>query len=193
MIGILALIILNALPGIILSLDLATPETVSFSEERVWSGSYSYLKGDWIMWIISLVCFATIAILSIVRKWSPAVLIGSILLMINSIMGLWLQQSYISAANLEEMRNSFEIASMINPVSIILYLAGNSLIAFSSDISRTVKIMFMTLVGIGCLLSFVYLGQTVSTVWGCVLKPVFAAVIIYVCIASKPAFPVTAR
>lgn len=187
MMGILALVILNAIPGIIMSLDLVTPESVSFSEERVWAGSYSYLKGGWIMKAISLVYFATIALLCIIRKWRPAVLIGSILLMVNAGTGFWIEQNYISATNLEELRNAFEIAGVVNPVNIVLYIVGNLMIAFYSAIPQNTKISFAILIGIGFLLSFIPLptGEPICKFWFNAARPIFAAVLIYFCFTSE--------
>lgn len=54
MAGVLGVIVLSCIPGIMLSVGLITPETISFSDEYGQSVSSSFVPGLWMLNVIAV-------------------------------------------------------------------------------------------------------------------------------------------
>lgn len=190
MMGILALTILTALSPAMEALGLITPETVTYDETFVGSITLSVLRGWWIVPAISLLFYSSTAVFSVLERWKTTALAGAILLALCFGINIWLTDTLYSISSYQEYTDLSAWHSFAVHINGILFAAGSLLIGWSCAVSKTVRILFTVLVGVTCLLIFVYPGQTVYIAWACAVKPVFAAVIICSCFASKPSHSV---
>lgn len=188
MAGVLGVVVLSCIPGIMLSVGLITPETISFSDEYGQSVSSSFVPGLWMLNVIAVFFFITTTVLSFVKRWNKAVAIGSIILVLSNLAEIWIGIMYSTASSYEELMMASNTARIVGFVGTLLYVAGNLLIAFNTSISNLTKILFAVFVVIFSLvflISFppaIYSGISNALT---IIKPVFALVLLYLCVTSK--------
>lgn len=188
MAGVLGVIVLSCIPGIMLSVGLITPETISFSDEYGQSVSSSFVPGLWMLNVIAVFFFITTTVLSFVKRWNKAVAIGSIILVLSNLAEIWIGIMYSTASSYEELMMASNTARIVGFVGTLLYVAGNLLIAFNTSISNLTKILFAIFVVI---FSLVFLIPFPPAIYSgisnalTIIKPVFALVLLYLCVTSK--------
>lgn len=188
MAGVLGVVVLSCIPGIMLSVGLITPETISFSDEYGQSVSSSFVPGLWMLNVIAVFFFITTTVLSFVKRWNKAVAIGSIILVLSNLADIWIGIMYSTASSYEELMMASNTARIVGFVGTLLYVVGNLLIAFNTSISNLTKILFAIFVVI---FSLVFLIPFPPAIYSgisnalTIIKPVFALVLLYLCVTSK--------
>ncbi len=183
MAGVLVIILLSCIPGIMLMMNLITPESVSFSNEYGESASCHYVPGGWMLNVIAILFFIGITILTFVKNWSKAVAIGGIVLILADVLGIWTYVLYSSASSYQEL-----IAATSHTTGIIefLFLAGYLIIAFNTLISRLARTLFAVFIVIFSIIPMIpfppsiYSGISHTLM---IVKPIFACALLYICVA----------
>ena len=142
MAGVLAVILLSCIPGIMLMMNLITPETITFSNEYGESASSSNIPGIWMLNIIAILFFVGITILTFVRNWSKAVATGGIMLIMANVAGISPYILYSTASSYQELITAFSTAHTVGIIEMLLFMAGNLIIAFNTSISSLTRILF---------------------------------------------------
>ncbi len=188
MAGVLAVILLSCIPGIMLMMNLITPETITFSNEYGESASSSNIPGIWMLNIIAILFFVGITILTFVRNWSKAVATGGIMLIMANVAGISPYILYSTASSYQELITAFSTAHTVGIIEMLLFMAGNLIIAFNTSISSLTRILFTVFIVIFSLIFLipfppsVYSGISNTLM---IVKPIFAAVLLYLCVMSK--------
>lgn len=188
MAGVLVLILLSCIPGIMSRMNMITLETISFNNEYGGGASTAVVPGIWILNIIAILFFVAITIINFVRNWSKAVAIGGIMLILANVAGIFHYILYTNASSYQELIAAINTSHTIGIIETVLFLAGYLIIAFNTSISRLARTLFAVFIVIFSIIPMIpfppsiYSGISHTLM---IVKPIFAAVLLYICVMSK--------
>lgn len=144
--GILLIIILSGVINLLGPVGLIPAKCVSFSngygEER--SASFSPLV--FVSMSVSLIYSVSVAILALVRKWGAAIVVGALCLIVSALIDIWGIAGLLSIGSLDDLNAHLQNRIVWDIVGNLLDVIGCLILAFSCNIARFVKILFVAFV-----------------------------------------------
>lgn len=188
MVGILAIIVLFTIPNIMLIAGLIAPDTISFSNEYGENVSSSSVSGGWMLYIIAILFYSFVTVLTFIKGWSKTVTVGAACLIFAQLIGLYLVTLCGNVSSYEELRYATEVQGILGYVETLIYITGYLLITFNSEISKLTKILFTVFILVFCLLNFIMTFFYVPAIADILpmARAICALALIYPCVALKP-------
>lgn len=144
--GILLIIILSGVINMLGMAGLTPIKYVSFSNGYGEERTVSFNPLILVSMSVSLIYSVTVAILALVRKWQSAIVAGALCLIVCTLIDIWGIAGLLSIGSLDDLNAHLQNRIVWDIVGNLLDVIGCLILAFSCNIARFVKILFVAFV-----------------------------------------------
>lgn len=144
--GILLIIILSGVINMLGMAGLIPAKYVSFSNGYGEERTVSFNPLILVSMSVSLIYSVTVAILALVRKWRSAIVAGALCLIVCTLIEIWGIAGLLSTGSLDDLNACMQNSIVWDIVGNLLDAIGCLILAFSCNIARFVKILFVAFV-----------------------------------------------
>lgn len=161
MTGMLTLWLLSAIVWLLQYGEILPVEVFSFSNEYGESVSLTFSYFSCILYLLYIIYFGVVAVLSFRNGWSRLVSCGTLLIVAANIIFLIFAVSPVSVDDYYEARSFFE-NDLINVCAVVMEIIGILLLIWSIEVSKTVKIITAIVTIVNALLSLPIFYMSIS-------------------------------
>ena len=181
----LLIITMSSIMGILFSSEIISLKTISLGNEYGEYASTSYNPYEYIFYLISIVVDVTIAVMSMVKRWTRFILLGAIFLLLDNIIEFYDYVTLISIEDMRDLLDRFDTNYYVAITESVLFLSGCILLFYNTTVSKPIKIAATAFVVLFTILVYIPFGCNTAYLIFCVLKAVLAITLCFLCYSKS--------